>query len=100
MRPNHATAQRLRDIARQFERHGGIRIRRPMFERRERFTCNAVGNRCGRDIEDAYADIFGFAFYKSGGNEDILWNMCDVNMRDMRVLLLCFAAALAETGDL
>jgi hypothetical protein len=89
-------AQELRQLAQEFERFGcaqGLTF--------TDFTCNAVLNLCGRETSDAYADIFGFlpeTEFKSSANSRDLWH--SANRGSLRVMLLCFAAAMAETGDL
>lgn len=61
------------------------------------FTCNKVecefgsGTREGNAMADTYANVMI-------DDELDLWN--DPDLASIRVLLLCFAAALAETGDL
>ena len=57
------------------------------------FTCNAVSKALGWDAERAYR-----AAYDTQSNEHDLWRQPDCP--SIRVLMLCFAAAMAETGDL
>lgn len=64
-----------------------------------RFTCNCVERECGAEVGNAYRDAFGFARrFEGQGTETNLWNCEDIE--DIRIMLLCMAAALAETGDL
>ena len=79
------TAGLLRDLAQSYERFGGG------------FTCCAVERLCGRAVRAGYADVFLFDRF-GGGNEQELWDSDDY--RNIRILCLCFAAAMAETGDL
>ena len=66
--------------------------------RTTRFTCLAIGAAAhlGETARRAYEDMFEFRGETENAND--LWTSDDVD--DRRVLLLCFAAALAETGDL
>lgn len=92
---NQAVAEKLRFLAGEFER-------RP--QRNERgfvvlFTCVEIDKIFGykrplhSPVRQAYADVFQFV-----SNESDLWALPD--MQDIRVMMLCFAAAMAETGDL
>jgi hypothetical protein len=79
----------LRELARQFERDTSFTA----------YTClavRAVDREAGADYE---AVFFGRGDEKAS-TEVELWNMLPGKLRDMRVLMLCFAAAMAETGDL
>lgn len=57
------------------------------------FTCNRVGE-IGSPDRVRYEEAFGLAGY----NQVKLWHA--KNCMSIRVLLLCFAAAMVETGDL
>jgi hypothetical protein len=86
-----ANAQKLRELARDYER-----------ETRLGFTCNAVKSACGPEVLRRYKACFDFGWIAheehSSENEQALWN--DPDCHEIRILLLCFAAALADTGDL
>jgi hypothetical protein len=96
-RANAALAKTLRELARRQKicRVFGLS-----------FTCNAVENACNAEVRAAYEATFGFSptfGYRGAyeGNEIELWTQFhDDERNDIRVLLLCFAAAMAETGDL
>jgi hypothetical protein len=84
--PVNPVAQKLRELARSREAktwaaHGGG------------FTCLAVKSRCGEEVRNAYQEAFGLHY-----NYAELWN--DPDCDEIRILLLCFAAAFADTGDL
>ena|SRR5712664_2976910 len=66
------------------------------------FTCVAVSAALGPDERDYYAAAFSFsAFGEDGGrSEKYLWARADKTATNLRVLLLCFAAAMVATGDL
>lgn len=76
----------LRKIARDYER--GIQC--------GRYSCNAVLMELGGQVAKAYAEAF--ELYCVNASE--LWSMEPAQRDDLRVMLLCFAAAMAETGDL
>ena len=57
------------------------------------FTCNEVEKHIGVDAKRRYRDAL-----ISSGDEINLWNQLDCP--SIRVVMLCFAAAMAETGDL
>lgn len=96
---NLAIAEKLRFLAQMFERtpqrdeHGDIVL----------FTCTEIDKIFGykapamSPVRGAYAEVFEFD-PKIGGNEIELWHFSD--LQNIRVLMLCFAAAMAETGDL
>lgn len=86
MSPYHGptVANALREMARAYEAGGT-----------GGFTCLHIGSECGPLIRRAYEDAFGFA-----DNEIELFNRSYEDIHEMRVLMLCFAAAMAETGDL
>lgn len=89
-------AAALREIARQFEEDGQCSIpnsRRSVIT----FTCNAVESFVGEELRQSYEQAFGFDKEKNR-NERELWKSRHVT--DLRALMLCFAAAMAETGDL
>src|SRR6185503_11591928 len=85
-------AEALRAMAREYETtgqcNGGL------------YSCYAVRDTFGREIGSRYADTFGIRTFHPECNDLKLWLMSDAEQRDMRVLMLCFAAAMAETGDL
>ena len=68
------------------------------------FTCNAVeqaffdrgGYERGAFLRRQYAEVFGMGM--NGGNKTALWH--DPACPSIRVLMLCFAASMAEAGDL
>lgn len=60
------------------------------FTMQSPFTCNAT-RALGIDAHIAYRAIVA-------GNEPELWS--DPDCPSIRVVMLCFAAAMAETGDL
>jgi hypothetical protein len=63
------------------------------------YTCNAIESILGLDVREAYKETFGLRnIGEPQGNEQRLWNAR--NAQDLRVLMLSFAAAMAETGDL
>jgi hypothetical protein len=83
-----ALAQALRNLARDYEQG-----------RRSSFTCNAIKHGLGMyEASLAYAATFGFD--GSTDNDRTLWDQYDDEVLDDRIMLLCFAAAMAETGDL
>jgi hypothetical protein len=71
----------------------------------EFFTCREIGWRLlvtadatlANDVRTRYEDAFGFDRWEEDTEAD-LWNSEDC--ASIRVMLLCFAAAMAETGDL
>lgn len=66
------------------------------------FTCIAVSCALGPDERDYYAAAFGFSGYGEEGSsaEKYLWTRSDKTATNLRVLMLCFAAAMVATGDL
>lgn len=87
--PDVNEAQALRDLARQYELRGrGCHTE---------FTCTAVGEAISWDARVRYGRVFEIGGYQADNAVD-LWNARD--KRSLRVLMLCFAAAMAETGDL
>ncbi len=90
-RKNAATARALRALARRYER-GEVECS---------FTCLNVDYEIGYDVRVAYETAFGFGrIDRHTPNDTELWNMDQYERHEIRILLLCFAAALAETGDL
>jgi hypothetical protein len=87
---NAKLARTLRNIARSFEKGTNFTS----------FTCKAVG--AFTDAREEYANLFGFGLWRTSedDNQDELWNMTEEKRHNLRVTLLCMAAALAETGDL
>jgi hypothetical protein len=64
------------------------------------YTCNVVAYHLGAAAELSYARTFGFGTGALFGTEQYLWKRSDKEKQNLRVLLLCFAAAMAATGDL
>jgi hypothetical protein len=66
------------------------------------FTCNAVSVLLGNEVEAAYKRTFGFGrdIGRESRNETYLWNRAPRGQQNLRVLMLCFAAAMVATGDL
>lgn len=85
-RKTNTRAKQLRALARAFERGSHS----------DEFTCVAVRATCGRETKAAYVATFELDCV----NERKLWDMPPRRKLDMRVTMLCFAAAMAETGDL
>lgn len=79
-------AEGFRELAKAAEDRGGMD-----------FTCNRVLFKLGREAEAAYKALYEFD-RGEWGNEFELWDLPD--QANVRVLMLCFAAALAEAGDL
>lgn len=98
-------AAKFRELARNAERIEAAAMQVPALERasfgcdgvlQSTFTCNAVGAALGRKIRDQYEALF---FSRDGrGDELDLWHAEDCP--SIRVVLLCLAAAMVETGDL
>lgn len=88
---NAVRAGQLRSLARDYER-GAI----------SGFTCISVGDVLGADVRRDYAEAFGFSNGSSVVTpaDDALWSMQPEDRLNTRILLLCFAAAMAEAGDL
>jgi len=93
---NAAIAAKLREVAAEAERMEGTAV--DAF-----FTCNEVARAFGEDeiydrrerpVAHRYWNALGF----EDGQEIELWD--DPDCGSIRVLMLCFAAAMAETGDL
>ena len=85
-------AQVLRELARDYEQ--GVQYCS--------FSCINVEEALGADVRHAYEQAFGFGTVgTTTANDKELWETEDQqSLRDRRILLLCFAAAMAETGDL
>jgi hypothetical protein len=66
------------------------------------YTCNHVGMHISLKARRAYEGAFGFArpTLAVTKSESDLWNMSEVRRHNVRILMLCFAAAMAERGDL
>jgi len=64
------------------------------------FTCWEVRRAAGVRAKHAYEQAFGFDNYRPGNNSAKLWNMPDRKRNSMRILMLGFAAAMIQTGDL
>jgi hypothetical protein len=90
-RKNAATARALRGLAQDYER-GNMAFS---------FTCLNIDDQIGYETRVGYEDTFGFGRIDNHtSNDQELWNMAQAERHELRILLLCFAAALAETGDL
>jgi hypothetical protein len=90
-------AKTLRKIARDVER--GVPTVSPSGRVRESsFTCNRVYFVTDFDTSERYVDFFELGYTDEQCNASRLWKSNDIE--DVRVLLLCFAACAAETGDL
>ena len=87
---NTVRAGQLRSLARAFEQGT-----------KEGFTCLHVEDALGADVRRAYEQAYEFGtICVTSENDHELWSMDDLTRRERRILLLCFAAAMAETGDL
>jgi hypothetical protein len=72
------------------------------------FTCLAISDALKNDWcpnyseRDAYRRVFDFAAFGQDGssNEKYLWARSDKTATNLRVLMLCFCAAMVATGDL
>jgi len=53
-----------------------------------------VGDSASFDEREKYQEAFNFPKYEMG-----LWEMSGRNMQNIRVLALCFMAAMVEAGD-
>jgi hypothetical protein len=87
-------AAKLRALARDYEVRADSVLR---------FTCNKVTHDIGCGAGYVYARLFGFHSDHTGNdtpNAQELWDSPARVRQDLRVLMLCFAAAMAETGDL
>jgi hypothetical protein len=87
-------AATLRRLAREYEKRGTSR---------GIYSCNSIYFALGEEKANAYGDAFEFGLLpwaEVPANSSELWTMSEEELNNMRVLLLCFAAALAETGDL
>lgn len=110
-----AIAARLRGYARDLERSKGGKHSYdgegfavvpaafdPQYTYEEAFTCNLVQIAAGSKVKDVYARRFGFS--DGSNNEHELWHIeeydRELNKTDLRILMLGFAAAMVETGDL
>lgn len=87
-----ASAARFRALAREYERTGRISI--PSYGW-TKFTCSAVWLRHSQAMSNAYEAMF---FPNNSDDALSMWQSPD--KADIRVLALCFAAAMVETGDL
>lgn len=83
-------AAALRDLAKGLEERTGD----------DTFTCNLVKSRIDMEVGETYADIFEL---NGGDSEDdnarVVWELPSDERHAVRILLLCFAAAMADTGD-
>jgi hypothetical protein len=89
-------------LAREYEQFGRSDNRTDGYTK---YTCNAVHAWLGDGAELAYKTLFGFRrrYDTPHGtrNEDYLWKKCDeATQQNIRVLMLCFAAAMVAKGDL
>lgn len=92
-------ATMFRDLAKAFEEEG--------YAENMEYSCVAVERAARRrrlpaaQLRLAYETTFGFEDPSvPSSNERKLWGMRSDRQKDMRVLMLGFMAAMAETGDL
>lgn len=80
-----ALAQAFRLLARDYE-----------MEKTGGFTCNSVQRRISWEARRSYDEAFELSY----SNDIRLWKLPVAEERDLRIMMLCMAAAMAETGDL
>lgn len=99
---NKEIAATLRDLARVAEKleDGPVWGYEDAPEDETPFTCTAINRALGKEIRRQYEQVFdlGLETSKLNRTEYDLWGRPDCGA--LRVLMLSFAAAMAERGDL